>query len=107
MKKKSSRKSTVRAASSQGKRGGQEVAAKTVISEPVKKETPRISSSDFYIVGIGASAGGLEAFEQFFAHMPPDSGMAFVLIPHLSPEHKSLMADLLNPKCANSTRLYF
>jgi two-component system CheB/CheR fusion protein len=40
-----------------------------------------------YIVGIGASAGGLEAFETFFTHMPPDSGMAFVLVQHLDPQH--------------------
>lgn len=50
---------------------------------------------DFYVVGIGASAGGLEAFEQFFRNMPADNGMAFVLVPHLSPEHKSMMGDLL------------
>lgn len=49
----------------------------------------------FYVVGIGASAGGLEAFEQFFTNMPADVGMAFVLIPHLSPEHKSMMVELL------------
>jgi two-component system, chemotaxis family, CheB/CheR fusion protein len=49
----------------------------------------------FFISGIGASAGGLEAFEQFFTNMPPDSGIAFVLVPHLSPEHKSMMVDLL------------
>jgi len=49
----------------------------------------------FHVVGIGASAGGLEAFEHFFTNMPADSGMAFVLIPHLAPEHKSIMAELL------------
>jgi two-component system CheB/CheR fusion protein len=49
----------------------------------------------FSIVGIGASAGGLEAFEQFFSKMPPDSGMAFVLIPHLDPTHASMMTELL------------
>jgi chemotaxis methyl-accepting protein methylase len=48
-----------------------------------------------YVVGIGASAGGLEAFEQFFTNMRADSGMAFVLIPHLAPEHKSMMVELL------------
>ncbi len=47
------------------------------------------------IVGIGASAGGLEAFRTFFEHMPPDSGMTFVLIQHLSPDHKSILAELL------------
>ncbi len=55
----------------------------------------RPGMADFYVVGIGASAGGLEAFEQFFRNMPSNSGMAFVLVPHLSPEHKSMMGDLL------------
>ncbi len=47
------------------------------------------------IIGIGASAGGLEAFEQFFSNMPADSGMAFVLVPHLDPTHKSILSDLI------------
>ena len=47
------------------------------------------------IVGIGASAGGLEAFKSFFAHLPPDSGMAFVLVQHLSPDHESLLTEIL------------
>ncbi len=50
---------------------------------------------EFPIVGIGASAGGLESFEQFFRKMPPDSGMAFVVIQHLDPTHVSGLADLL------------
>ena len=49
----------------------------------------------FPVVGIGASAGGLEAFEQFFTRMPPDSGMAFVLIQHLDPTHKSILSELI------------
>ena len=49
----------------------------------------------FYIVGVGASAGGLEALEKFFDNMRPDSGMAFVVIQHLSPDFKSLMDELL------------
>jgi two-component system CheB/CheR fusion protein len=47
------------------------------------------------VVGIGASAGGLEAFLAFFAHLPPDSGMAFVLVQHLSPDHTSLLPEIL------------
>ncbi len=47
------------------------------------------------IVGIGASAGGLEAFKSFFTNTPADTGMAFVLVQHLSPDHKSLLAELL------------
>ncbi|EHQ51178.1 MCP methyltransferase/methylesterase, CheR/CheB with PAS/PAC sensor [Ectothiorhodospira sp. PHS-1] len=53
--------------------------------------------SDFcgHVVGIGASAGGLEALEQLFDAMPSGSGAAFVVVQHLSPDHKSLMANLL------------
>jgi len=47
------------------------------------------------IVGIGASAGGLEAFTTFFANTPADSGMAFVLVQHLDPYHKSMLVELL------------
>lgn len=47
------------------------------------------------IVGIGASAGGLEAFKSFFSAMPTDTGMAFVLVQHLSPDHKSMLAELV------------
>jgi two-component system CheB/CheR fusion protein len=53
------------------------------------------ASVDFPVVGLGASAGGLEAFKKFFDALPPDSGMAFVLIQHLDPTHESLMVDLL------------
>jgi two-component system CheB/CheR fusion protein len=49
----------------------------------------------FPIVGMGASAGGLKAFEQFFSKVPPDCGMAFVLIPHLDPGHVSMLPELL------------
>jgi two-component system CheB/CheR fusion protein len=51
----------------------------------------------FPIVGIGASAGGLPAFEQFFARMPAttESGMAFVLVQHLDPDRKSILTDLV------------
>jgi two-component system, chemotaxis family, CheB/CheR fusion protein len=47
------------------------------------------------VVGIGASAGGLEAFENFFTNLPSDSGMAFVLVQHLDPTHKSILTDLI------------
>ncbi|HMJ89112.1 MAG TPA: chemotaxis protein CheB, partial [Candidatus Acidoferrum sp.] len=49
-----------------------------------------------FVVGLGASAGGLEALRSFFNAMPAASGMAFVVIQHLSPEHKSMMAELLS-----------
>ena len=49
----------------------------------------------FPIVGLGASAGGLEAFEQFFRHLPSDIGMGFVLVPHLDPGHASILNEIL------------
>jgi two-component system CheB/CheR fusion protein len=52
--------------------------------------TPRL------LVGLGASAGGLDAFRAFFANMPPQSGMAFVLVQHVDPHHKSLLVELLS-----------
>ena len=54
-------------------------------------------SADFPIVGIGASAGGLAAFEAFFRHMPTetDRGIAFVLVQHLAPDHTSLLGELI------------
>ena len=72
--------------------------------DPKKKKaktSPKVKAIDseaasvFPIVGIGASAGGLEALEQFFGNMPKDSGMAFVVIQHLDPTHKGIMPELL------------
>lgn len=48
-----------------------------------------------FIVGIGASAGGLEAFQQLLASLPNDSGMGFVLVQHLAPDHESVLSELL------------
>jgi two-component system CheB/CheR fusion protein len=53
-----------------------------------------------HYVGIGASAGGLEAIESFFTNMPSDSNMAFIVVQHLSPDYKSLMVELLSKKTA-------
>lgn len=63
------------------------------ISKPPVKIKPATRS--FPIVGIGASAGGLEALEQFFMNMPGDTGMAFVVIQHLDPTHVGIMPELL------------
>ena len=57
-------------------------------------------AAHFPIVGIGASAGGLEAFEAFFGKVPADCGMAFVLVPHLDPDHASILADILQRAAA-------
>ena len=66
--------------------------------EPDPQMESRLASSEpFPIVGIGASAGGLAAFEAFFAGMPAGEApaMAFVLVQHLAPDHKSLLAELI------------
>ena len=55
----------------------------------------RYSGTEPLVIGIGASAGGLEALQQFFSHIPSGSGLSFVVVQHLSPDYKSLMADIL------------
>src|SRR5947209_6722586 len=67
------------------------------LAQPLDSENqpPRLP---FIVVGIGASAGGLEAFTDFFQAMRPDSGMAFVLIQHLPPERESLMTEILSKR---------
>src|SRR5208283_2931199 len=60
---------------------------------------PEVEAADtFPIVAIGASAGGLEALESFFSNMPPEPGLSFVVIQHLSPESKSFMREILQAK---------
>ena len=67
-------------------------------AEPaVEADSDILPSAGFPVVGIGASAGGLAAFEAFFSAMPAhvDPGMAFVLVQHLAPDHKSILTDLI------------
>ncbi|MBV8773491.1 MAG: hypothetical protein JO166_14355, partial [Deltaproteobacteria bacterium] len=54
-----------------------------------------LRSPSFFVVGIGASAGGVSALREFFSHVEPDSKMAFVVIQHLSPRHESNLPALL------------
>src|SRR3990172_9835667 len=63
---------------------------------PNGRASAKRASVDFLVVALGASAGGLEAFKKFFDALPANSGMAFVLIQHLDPKHRSLMVDLLS-----------
>ena len=58
------------------------------------------SGPPFAVVGIGASAGGVSALQEFFEHMPPDTGLAFVVILHLSPEYESQLAAVLQTRTA-------
>jgi two-component system, chemotaxis family, CheB/CheR fusion protein len=53
------------------------------------------NSNGCLIAAIGASAGGLEAFEKFFRNVPPDPDVAFVIVQHLAPDHESVLPRLL------------
>ncbi|MBU1107661.1 MAG: PAS domain-containing protein [Candidatus Riflebacteria bacterium] len=67
-------------------------------SAAVKEAAEKVKTAEtFPIVGIGASAGGLAAFEAFFSGMPADTdpGMAFILVQHLAPDHKSILTELI------------
>ncbi|MCA1790811.1 MAG: PAS domain-containing protein [Thioalkalivibrio sp.] len=73
-------------------------AAKSPAAEPTPaQDAPDDTGTGFPVVGIGASAGGLAAFEAFLSGMPAgtDPGMAFVLVQHLDPNHKSLLSELV------------
>jgi two-component system CheB/CheR fusion protein len=59
---------------------------------------PSETETVFPVAGIGASAGGLKALEEFFEHMPDDTGMAFVVVRHLHPGHTSMLPELLSRK---------
>jgi len=59
------------------------------------EDQPQPIKYNGFVVAIGASAGGLEALENFFSTCPTDSGLPFIVIQHLSPDHKSMMAELL------------
>lgn len=61
----------------------------------MKKDEKILSENLFPVVGIGASAGGLEAFRSFLKAIPDQSGMAYVLVQHLDPNHDSLLPELL------------
>ena len=65
-----------------------------------RRDTAAPHSQTFPIVGIGTSAGGLAALEQFFRQMPAASGMAFVVIQHLDPHHKGMLPELLQRSTA-------
>src|SRR3989442_5998490 len=74
---------------------------------PTPPATPRVAEEErpgddpFPIVGIGASAGGLEAVSQLLSALPDKTGMGFVLVQHLDPKHESRLGDLL----AKNTRM--
>ncbi|AHB47873.1 histidine kinase [Hyphomicrobium nitrativorans NL23] len=78
-----------------GLRPGAPDAAQEPREQREPKSTDPCRSLPFAVVGLGASAGGLDAFQRFLDAVSPDSGMAFVLIQHLDPTHVSMMSELL------------
>ncbi|MCB0128010.1 MAG: hypothetical protein KDE58_37355, partial [Caldilineaceae bacterium] len=68
--------------------------------QPQPRETETATQPTLSVVGIGASAGGLAALRTFFAELPADTGMTFVVIMHLSPEYESSLPNLLQPYTA-------
>ena len=80
-----------------GKNSGAPAAKKTTEKTAVKKveATPILSSNLFPVGGLGASAGGLDAFKKLLKAIPEDSGMAYVLVQHLDPSHESLLPEIL------------
>src|ERR1700693_5197257 len=66
----------------------------------LRKEVAPSPLCDVAVVGLGASAGGLEVFSKLLDLLPADGGVAFVLIQHLDPTHKSLMVELLSKHTA-------
>lgn len=65
------------------------------MSKPHKSQVKILSDNLFPVVGVGASAGGLEAFKKLVKAIPVHSGMAYILVQHLDPAHESILADLL------------
>jgi two-component system CheB/CheR fusion protein len=77
------------------RRSGDEATAPQTRRRAVPRHSAALGTAHFRVVGIGASAGGLGAFQRLFDALPSDSGMAFILIQHLEPSHPSMMVELL------------
>src|SRR5690348_10032802 len=67
----------------------------TSTEESASKAQGGVHSGSFPVVGIGASAGGLEALSTLLKALPPDLGMAFIIVPHLDPSRESAFAQIL------------
>jgi chemotaxis response regulator CheB len=80
--------------------GRSAVGPEAAVASPVRGH----AESDISVVGVGASAGGLEAFTELLKHLPSDTGMAFVLIQHLDPQHKSSLAEILARSTSDASR---
>lgn len=75
--------------------GAHDSAQKTPHKKPPVGRVEAGASVGLVVVGVGASAGGLEALQSMLSNLPTDTGMVFVVAQHLSPSYKSMMVDLL------------
>jgi len=92
--KKTPRKKVTAAKSRTSSRAAGESPVNPGVNPAVEHDTPE-HSAPFPIVAVGASAGGIEAFQRLLKATPADTGMAFVMILHLPPNHSSLLSDIL------------
>lgn len=83
--------------SARGKKSGSKVPVKSSTRSSTVQRAP-VAIKPFPIAGLGASADGLEALEKFLSHVPPDCGIAFIVVTYLHPGHVSLLPELLG-KC--------
>jgi two-component system, chemotaxis family, CheB/CheR fusion protein len=82
-------------------RPNDEKPSKPIAANASPEANQQEDQDDVVVVAIGASAGGLEAFTDLLSHLPPDTGMAFVLVQHLDPKHESMLTELIS----RSTRM--
>jgi two-component system CheB/CheR fusion protein len=68
--------------------------------EPDPRQDLDAADPELVVVAIGSSAGGLEVLSEILSALEPDTGAAYVIVQHLSPEHRSAMVELLSPKCS-------
>ena len=102
-----SRKSVAMGSATRERAKSNQHSAKVIARKPASpaegglSEKETLEATVFPVVAIGASAGGLEAYTEFFHALPSDTGMAFVLVQHLDPSHHSILAEIL----ARATRM--
>src|SRR5205809_4404447 len=93
--KKPGRESRGREAPRKQKSAAREKSSQPPVEKSPVSTAPSPKTSPFPIVGIGASAGGLDAFTELLKHLPTDMGMGFVLVQHLDPDHESALVQIL------------
>ena len=71
---------------------------KTTSTKKKSTATVAVKEKSFPVVAIGASAGGLEAMMELLKYLPADTGMAYIYVQHLSPDHKSMLTEILSKK---------